>query len=121
MGVVRISSTMASTPLLDSRGKGTIDAAFSVAQSSGYDGAGTPGGTRTADAPAKRRQVAVLGDRGVGKSAFCVQFVEGHFVESYNPTIESTFWKTVTYKRERIAVSIRDTAGQSEVLPAFVK
>ena len=52
---------------------------------------------------------------GAGKSAFCVQYVEGHFVESYNPTIESTFWKTVTYKGERIAVSIRDTAGQSEV------
>lgn len=30
--------------------------------------------------------IVVLGPGGVGKSALCVQFVAGHFVEEYDPT-----------------------------------
>jgi len=49
---------------------------------------------------------------GVGKSSLTVQFVENHFVESYYPTIENTFSKTIKYKGQEFATEIIDTAGQ---------
>merc|ERR1711939_827482 len=45
----------------------------------------------------KQRKIAIVGSRSVGKSSLTVQFVDGHFVESYYPTTE-----------------IVDTAGQDE-------
>jgi Ras family protein len=48
----------------------------------------------------------------LGKSSLTVQFVDGHFVESYYPTIENTFSKTIKYKGEDFATEIIDTAGQ---------
>jgi hypothetical protein len=47
-----------------------------------------------------------------GKSSLTVQFVDGHFVESYYPTIENTFSKVVKYKGQEYATEIIDTAGQ---------
>lgn len=47
-----------------------------------------------------------------GKSALTVQLVEGHFVESYYPTIENTFSKVIKYKGNEYATEIVDTAGQ---------
>lgn len=41
-----------------------------------------------------------------------VQFVDGHFVESYYPTIENTFSKVIKYKGQDYATEIIDTAGQ---------
>jgi GTPase SAR1 family protein len=41
-----------------------------------------------------------------------VQFVDGHFVESYYPTIENTFSKVIKYKGQEYATEIIDTAGQ---------
>jgi hypothetical protein len=48
----------------------------------------------------------------VGKSSLTVQFVDGHFVESYYPTIENTFSKVIKYKGQEYATEIIDTAGQ---------
>ncbi|KAF8076339.1 P-loop containing nucleoside triphosphate hydrolase protein [Lyophyllum atratum] len=62
----------------------------------------------------KKRKIAVLGSRSVGKSSMIVQFVENHFIESYYPTIESTFSKTVPYKGTQYDCEIIDTAGQDE-------
>ncbi|KAG6861005.1 hypothetical protein C0995_005025 [Termitomyces sp. Mi166 len=62
----------------------------------------------------KRRKIAVLGARSVGKSSMIVQFTEGHFVESYYPTIESVFNKTVGYNGTDYDCEIIDTAGQDE-------
>jgi len=56
----------------------------------------------------------VLGSRSVGKSSLVVQFVENHFVESYYPTIEATFQKTVNYNGIEYDCDIIDTAGQDE-------
>lgn len=47
-----------------------------------------------------------------GKSSLAVQFVDGHFVESYYPTIENTFSKVIRYKTQDYATEIVDTAGQ---------
>ncbi|KIK65309.1 hypothetical protein GYMLUDRAFT_239853 [Collybiopsis luxurians FD-317 M1] len=46
----------------------------------------------------KKRKIAVLGSRSVGKSSLIIQFIDNQFVESYYPTIEATFAKSVKYK-----------------------
>ena len=51
-------------------------------------------------------------NNGTGKSSMTVQFVDGHFVESYYPTIENTFSKVIKYKGQEYATEIIDTAGQ---------
>jgi small GTP-binding protein len=60
----------------------------------------------------KQRKIALVGSRSVGKSSLTVQFVDGHFVESYYPTIENTFSKTMRVKGQDYATEIVDTAGQ---------
>ncbi|KFH46220.1 GTP-binding protein-like protein [Hapsidospora chrysogenum ATCC 11550] len=62
----------------------------------------------------KQRKVAIVGSRAVGKSSLAVQFVDGHFVDSYYPTIENTFSKTIRYKGQDYLTEILDTAGQDE-------
>ncbi|KAF2012873.1 rheb small monomeric GTPase RhbA [Aaosphaeria arxii CBS 175.79] len=62
----------------------------------------------------KQRKIAIVGSRAVGKSSMTVQFVDGHFVESYYPTIENTFSKIIRYKAQDFATEIIDTAGQDE-------
>lgn len=47
-----------------------------------------------------------------GKSSLAVQFVDGHFVDSYYPTIENTFTKNIRYKGQDFTTEIVDTAGQ---------
>lgn len=46
-----------------------------------------------------------------------MQFVDGHFVESYYPTIENTFSKVIRYKNQEYATEIIDTAGQVRLCP----
>jgi Ras homolog enriched in brain len=62
----------------------------------------------------KKRKIAVLGSRSVGKSSLVIQFIENHFVESYYPTIESTFSKTISFNGVDYDCDIIDTAGQDE-------
>lgn len=83
-------------------------------------------------APPKQRKIAIVGSRsvglfssaspitiitdsGAGKSSLTVQFVDGHFVESYYPTIENTFSKVIKYKTQEFATEIIDTAGQVSI------
>ena len=47
-----------------------------------------------------------------GKSSLTVQFVDGHFVDSYYPTIENTFSKVIKHRSQDFATEIVDTAGQ---------
>lgn len=83
---------------------------------------------------AKQRKLAIVGSRSVGssypttphqypdlankgvpgKSSLAVRYVEGHFVESYYPTIENTFSKEILYRNQEFATEIVDTAGQDE-------
>jgi len=62
----------------------------------------------------KKRKIAVLGSRSVGKSSLVIQFIEDHFVESYYPTIERTFNKSVNHNGVEYDCDIIDTAGQDE-------
>lgn len=63
------------------------------------------------------RKLAVLGFRGVGKSALVTQFAEERFVENYNPTIEATFNKEVAIRNVKFSTEIVDTAGMDEYMP----
>ncbi|KAI9259310.1 ferrous iron transporter B [Sporodiniella umbellata] len=62
----------------------------------------------------RARRIAILGTRAVGKSSLVIQFCENHFVDSYYPTIENTFTKTIKYRGIEYQVEIMDTAGQDE-------
>jgi hypothetical protein len=65
-----------------------------------------------------RHYCSIMANVGVpGKSSLAVQFVDGHFVESYYPTIENTFSKTIQWKGQDFSTEIVDTAGQ--VGPGF--
>jgi len=65
----------------------------------------------------RKRKIVVLGSRSVGKSSLVKQFIENHFVDSYYPTIESSFVKSVVYKGTEYDCHIIDTAGQDEYSP----
>ncbi|KAJ0023759.1 hypothetical protein NQD34_003658 [Periophthalmus magnuspinnatus] len=60
----------------------------------------------------KYRKIAVIGYRSVGKSSLTIQFVEGQFVDSYDPTIENTFNKLVNVHGQDFNLQLVDTAGQ---------
>ncbi|KAK7696042.1 GTP-binding protein [Cerrena zonata] len=62
----------------------------------------------------KKRKIAVLGSRSVGKSSLVIKFIEDNFVDSYYPTIENTFSKSINYNGVEYECDIIDTAGQDE-------
>ncbi|XP_014662888.1 PREDICTED: GTP-binding protein Rheb homolog isoform X2 [Priapulus caudatus] len=64
--------------------------------------------------PPKQRKIALMGFRSVGKSSLTIQFVDGQFVDSYDPTIENTFSKDVKSKGQLYECKVVDTAGQDE-------
>lgn len=55
-----------------------------------------------------------MGFRSVGKSSLTIQFVENQFVDSYDPTIENTFSKTIRIRGQDFSLELIDTAGQDE-------
>ena len=61
-------------------------------------------------------KIVVLGSGGVGKSALTVQFVQGIFVEKYDPTIEDSYRKQVEVDGQQCMLEILDTAGTVSLL-----
>ncbi|KFQ97985.1 GTP-binding protein Rheb, partial [Nipponia nippon] len=49
-----------------------------------------------------------------GKSSLMIQFVEGQLVDSYDPTIETTFTKLNTVNGQEYHLQLVETAGQDE-------
>jgi len=56
-------------------------------------------------------RIVVLGGAGVGKSAISIQYVNGMFVEKYDPTIEESYRKTIDIGSNTYQLEILDTAG----------
>jgi len=59
-------------------------------------------------------RIVVIGSGGVGKSALTVRFIQGNFVEKYDPTIEDSYRKQVEIDSQACMLDIMDTAGQEE-------
>lgn len=58
-------------------------------------------------------KLLIIGDSGVGKSCFLLQFIDGDFKEDHNVTIGVEYGaKTVTAGGKQIKLQIWDTAGQ---------
>ena len=64
----------------------------------------------------KQKVIVVFGSGGVGKSAMTIQFINGLFVSDYDPTIEDSYTKTMTYQGQTYSVEILDTAGEEGFL-----
>merc|ERR1712137_179408 len=59
-------------------------------------------------------KIAVMGVGGVGKSAVTIQFVQGVFVTTYDPTIEDSYRKPVDLEDDHCVAEIIDTAGTEQ-------
>jgi len=64
--------------------------------------------------PLKEYKIVVLGLGGVGKSALTVRFVQGIFIEQYDPTIEDSYRKQVEVDGQQCMLEILDTAGTEQ-------
>lgn len=68
------------------------------------------------------RKVALLGYRAVGKSCLTNSFLTGAFSPIYDPTIESTYHKTIRFRKVHFTTDIVDTAGMvcsDDFIPRF--
>jgi GTPase KRas protein len=59
-------------------------------------------------------KLVILGSGGVGKSAVTIQFLQHHFIEIYDPTIEDAYRKQICVDNKTYLVEIMDTAGQED-------
>jgi len=59
-------------------------------------------------------QLVVMGCGGVGKSALTIQYVQQHFVENYDPTIEDSYRRQTTVDGRQFMLEILDTAGTEQ-------
>ena len=63
---------------------------------------------------AQALKLVVLGAGHVGKSSCTIQFVQGHFVASYDATVEDTYRKVAEVDGKACTLDIADTSGQEE-------
>ncbi|KAG0170010.1 Ras GTPase [Apophysomyces sp. BC1034] len=59
-------------------------------------------------------KLVMVGGGGVGKSALTIQFIQSHFVDEYDPTIEDSYRKQCVIDTETALLDVLDTAGQEE-------
>jgi len=62
-------------------------------------------------------RLVVMGSGGVGKSAITLQFVQGIFIENYDPTIEDAYRKVYEINTKPYVLEILDTAGTEQFAP----
>ena len=58
-------------------------------------------------------KVVILGSGGVGKSSICIQFIQNHFVDQYDPTIEDSYRKQIVIPGLKVAQE-KMLKGESE-------
>lgn len=58
--------------------------------------------------------ITVLGSGGVYKSSLIVKFIQGIFVEKYDPTIENDYRKCIDLDGQKILLRVLDTAGTEQ-------
>lgn len=63
-----------------------------------------------------RYTCVMLGSGGVGKSALSVQYVQGLFVDVYDPTIMDSLMRTDCIDGRNITMTVVDTAGQDDYI-----
>jgi len=59
-------------------------------------------------------KMCLLGDSGVGKSPFVIQFTQNHYVDEYDPTIEDSYRKQIEYQDRVLLLDMLDTCGMEE-------
>jgi len=59
-------------------------------------------------------RITVVGASGTGKSAITVRFIQGTFIERYDPTVEDSYRKMIELDGKVCMVDVMDTAGQFE-------
>jgi len=57
-------------------------------------------------------KLVVVGEGAVGKSSLTIQFIQGFFVDYYDPTIEDSYRKQISVDDEVSLLQVLDTAGQ---------
>lgn len=63
----------------------------------------------------KGLKIAVMGGGGVGKSNLSLRFIQGRFVDNYDPTIEDSYFNpNFSVDGVTVPLEILDTAGQDE-------
>ena len=58
--------------------------------------------------------LVVVGNGGVGKSALVIQYTQNFFMHAYDPTIEDSYRKMVSFRDAVVQLEILDTAGAEE-------
>jgi Ras family protein len=62
----------------------------------------------------KKNKILILGAPGVGKSAMIMRFKDDIFLDYYDPTIQTTYRKTLQFNNENVELELVDLDGQSE-------
>jgi small GTP-binding protein len=55
------------------------------------------------------RKLVILGGGGVGKSALTIQFIQGYFLDVYDPTIEDSYRKQTSVDGKVVLIDLLDT------------
>lgn len=61
-------------------------------------------------------KIVLFGAGSVGKSAVAIRFVQGQFVEKYDPTIEDLYRRILSIDNQNFMLEIMDTAGTESFL-----